>query len=210
MLLSGKTVKQAYQVVSALVLGGGLSLSTGMTVLAASTTLQDKPKLLESPSLLLAQNTSCAATFFGPSGGGGGGESSFTLPNRARIQSIQIRRATLAGGATVVSGIRINYVTNTGVNSSFVAGATTGTANTINFASNETIRSISGRWGQLLDSLTIRTSVRTYGPFGGSGGTGTFSYPVPPLYQFAGFRIRSGNVIDAIGLGIRRTNCNVS
>lgn len=151
----------------------------------------------------LAQ-ASCAPIFLGPSGGGGGGESSFTLPNRARIQSLQIRRGTL------VNGIRINYVTNTGVNSSFVAGATTGTANRINFASNETIRSISGRWGQLLDSLTIRTSVRTYGPFGGSGGTGTFSYPVPPLYQFAGFRFRSGNVIDAIGLGIRRTNCNVS
>ena len=38
---------------------------------AASAALQDKPRLVDSHSLRLAQ-ASCAATFFGPSGGSGG------------------------------------------------------------------------------------------------------------------------------------------
>ncbi|HYX17893.1 MAG TPA: jacalin-like lectin [Nostoc sp.] len=186
-----------------IIVGGITMLLPGATFshsLAASATLQDKPQLIDIHSLRLAQ-VSCAATFFGPSGGSDGVSSTFLIPNAARIVSLQIR------SGQNVDGITINYLTNTGIRSSFLAGGTGGFETTINFAPGETITRIAGRYGAVVDSITIQTNFNTYGPFGGTGGPATFDYTVPSLYQIAGFRFRSASLIDAIGLGIRRTNC---
>lgn len=186
-------------------------------LLAFSLSLLTTTTALTIPSVpSQAQSISCAVSDFGPSGGTGGASGRFQLPNTSRIRSLVIRAA-----GTVVGGIRINHVSNTGQSSSFTFGSlaiTPARTDTINFASDERITGISGRYGTFagggtfVSTITIQTNLRRYGPFGGSSLPANFgapySYPVPSSYNFAGFTFRSGSFIDAIGLGIRRNNCN--
>jgi hypothetical protein len=65
---------------------------------------------------------------------------------------------------------------------------------------DEYIIGLSGRCGNYIDSLSIRTNKRTSSIFGGSGGSSDFRIDVPAGYQAIGFVGRSGDYLDAIGL----------
>ncbi|NJL55065.1 hypothetical protein HC928_07640 [bacterium] len=53
-----------------------------------------------------------------------------------------------------------------------------------------------------MDSITLKTNLQTYGPFGGFGGN-DFTIDLPAGTEFVGFTGRSGNVVDALGLVYR-------
>lgn len=77
-------------------------------------------------------------------------------------------------------------------------GGEGGAANTIMLADGEQVLELRGRSGERIDSLTIRTTMRTLGPFGGGGGTQDFALaPVGPVLGLHG---RSGAELDAIGV----------
>jgi hypothetical protein len=77
-------------------------------------------------------------------------------------------------------------------------GGEGGAASTIVLADGEQVLELRGRSGARIDSLTIRTTTRTLGPFGGGGGTRDFSLaPVGPVLGLHG---RSGAELDAIGV----------
>ena len=75
-----------------------------------------------------------------------------------------------------------------------------GRENTFTLDSDEYIIGISGRYGDVLDSLRIHTNKRTSPTFGGAGGSNDFRIDVPSGSQAIGFVGRSGNTVDAIGL----------
>ncbi|MBZ5643390.1 MAG: hypothetical protein LAO19_11565 [Acidobacteriia bacterium] len=64
----------------------------------------------------------------------------------------------------------------------------------------EYIVGISGRYGQYVDSVRIRTNKRTSEVFGGRGGEREFRIDVPDDSQATGFIGRAGEYLDAIGL----------
>jgi len=66
--------------------------------------------------------------------------------------------------------------------------------------SNEYITGISGRYGDYLDSITVKTNKRTSPRFGGAGGKRDYRLDVAQGSQTVGFVGRSGQYIDAIGL----------
>jgi hypothetical protein len=69
----------------------------------------------------------------------------------------------------------------------------------------EFVAEISGRSGQFLDSLTIRTSQgRHFGRFGGLGGGADYEFPdTGGREEILGFFGRSGTLVDALGVHTR-------
>jgi hypothetical protein len=79
-------------------------------------------------------------------------------------------------------------------------GGTGGNAVTFRLDPDEYITGISGRSGEMVDSLRIITNKRTSQVFGGRGGDRDFRIDIPRGNLAVGFAGRSGNLIDAIGL----------
>jgi hypothetical protein len=71
---------------------------------------------------------------------------------------------------------------------------------TFSLDGDEYITGISGRYGDLIDSIRIHTNKRTSPVFGGTGGSSDFRIDVPQGGQAIGFVGRSGARVDAIGL----------
>jgi hypothetical protein len=65
---------------------------------------------------------------------------------------------------------------------------------------DEYVTGLSGRHGDVIDSLRIHTNRRTSELFGGSGGERDFRIDVPSGRQAVGFTGRAGRYLDAIGL----------
>jgi hypothetical protein len=66
------------------------------------------------------------------------------------------------------------------------------------------ITSIAGRSGSSVDHLEIRTSRGLLLKAGSSGGGVDYLYEAPPGFEIAGFHGRAGDLIDAIGVILRR------
>jgi hypothetical protein len=79
-------------------------------------------------------------------------------------------------------------------------GGPGGRPNTLRLDSDEHITGISGRCGDQIDSISIRTNKRTSPLFGGSGGNRDYRIDVARGHQAIGFVGRSGKYLDAIGL----------
>jgi hypothetical protein len=81
-------------------------------------------------------------------------------------------------------------------------GGPGGTLNDIALQRGEFVKTIRGKYGALVDSMTIVTNFRTYGPFGGTGGSNDYSYSAPVGSEIIGFTGRSGALLDAVGVMI--------
>ena len=69
----------------------------------------------------------------------------------------------------------------------------------------EYITGISGRYGTFVDSIIIQTNLgRVSSSYGGPGGSAEYIYEVPSGWEIAGFCGRQGDVIDAIGVVLRK------
>ena len=129
---------------------------------------------------------------------GGRGGSPFSDPQPAagtRVTEIRIR-----SGETI-DAIQMVYASATG--SSALAsqhGGSGGRLNVFRLDADEYITGISGRYGEMVDSLRIHTNKKTSPLYGGSGGSGDYQIEVPNGTEALGFTGRSGERVDAIGL----------
>lgn len=63
---------------------------------------------------------------------------------------------------------------------------------------------MSGKYGNRVDSIVIRTNQGNVLAKGGFGGPGEYKYTANAQFSIVGFKGRSGNVIDAIGVVYRQ------
>jgi hypothetical protein len=131
----------------------------------------------------------------GPFGGPGGGafQDPGPVPELSRITRITIRSGSL------IDSIATTYLLPDGSSETFSHGGTGGSATDIHFNPGEQIIAVVGRSGTYLDNIAFLTEDpqgvrRTYGPFGGSGGT---QFIVNRKVN--GFFGRSGSLIDQLG-----------
>lgn len=127
-------------------------------------------------------------------GGQGGDEFSDDLTQVVRIVRISIRH-----GARV-DAIQTTWLLTDGTQLTGARhGGGGGEETVIEFGSNEHIVTIQGRSGSRIDSLTITTNKKSYGPYGGDGGK---PFGPIPAEAAGGFFGRSGTNVDAIGVFI--------
>lgn len=137
----------------------------------------------------------------GYSGGRGGVEFiDAAFPPNSRVYEVQIRSGAF------IDSIQIIHKTPQGVEHAFPKhGGEGGTLNIFTLGDNEHIIAISGRYGEFIDSLRIHTDLPRSSPtYGGPGGEADFNYEAPDGTEIAGFYGRAGDLIDAIGVVLRR------
>jgi hypothetical protein len=129
---------------------------------------------------------------------GGRGGSSFSdrdIPLGARISEIRIR------SGQSIDSIQAVYLLQDGRTfEGPVHGGRGGNLSVFRLEPGEYITGFSGRYGDYLDSLIIRTNQRTSQTFGGRGGSRNFAINVPAGNQVSSLTGRSGEYLDAIGL----------
>ena len=133
----------------------------------------------------------------GPCGGTGGNTFTDDIPaDGVKIASIDIRHGNF------IDAVTLNYSDST---SSGRHGGGGGVSETVTFESDEYLTEISGRYGNVVDSLLIRTNVQTFGPFGGNGGARDYRCQVPEEnMEIIGLFGSSGSFLDAIGIIARQ------
>ncbi|XP_052139285.1 mannose/glucose-specific lectin-like [Oryza glaberrima] len=144
------------------------------------------------------KGTKCLATKVGPWGGNGGTPQDITETPK-RLESITIR------SGEVVDSISFSYFDQAGQKR--VAGpwgGPGGNPNTIELASSEFLKEVSGTFGtyygsNVITSIKFVTNVKTYGPFGKQNGT-PFNIPVQNNSSVVGFFGRGGKYLDAVGV----------
>jgi hypothetical protein len=81
-----------------------------------------------------------------------------------------------------------------------VHGGQGGNPNVFRLNSGEYITGVSGRYGDYIDSLSIRTNQRVSQTFGGPGGNRNFSISIPQGNMMVSLSGRAGERLDAISL----------
>lgn len=71
---------------------------------------------------------------------------------------------------------------------------------TLDVEQGEFITEVSGRHGQFIDAIHVRTNLRPKGFGGGGEGGAPFAFRAPPGQQIIGFWGRAGHLIDALGI----------
>lgn len=128
-------------------------------------------------------------------GGGGTAFSDTNIPQGARISEVRIY------SGNVIDGIQAVYILPDGRSyEGPFHGNRGGRPNVFRLDADEYITGITGRYGDYVDSLTLRTNKRTSPSYGGRGGSKSFSIDVPSGYMAIGFSGRAGKYLDAIGL----------
>ena len=137
----------------------------------------------------------------GPSGGSGGAEFEDVVPDKVRgVLSISVCSGDLIDSIqmTVLNRFRemVIYAKH---------GGDGGSCQTLVLSSGEFITEISGRSGQFVDSLVIRTNLGAVLTAGGTGGSLPFRYTAAnDRVQIVGFMGRSGDFLDAFGVVYRQ------
>ena len=136
----------------------------------------------------------------GPSGGGGGGP----FNDESLLQAgTRVARVVIRTGALVDSV----EITHARPNGSLVDlphhGGFGGGEQRLDLNIGERITQIDGRYGQLVDSINIRTTQNRVLSGGGDGGVDGYVYQAPPGFEIVGFFGRSGELMDAIGVVLR-------
>nr|UDO48201.1 PH02Gene03445.t1 [Phyllostachys edulis] len=137
-------------------------------------------------------------TKIGPWGGNGGTAQDITEAPR-RLESI-----TVCSGE-IVDSIVFSYIDHTGQKrTAGRLGGSGGHPNTIQLASSEFVKEVSGTIctcedSNVITSLKFVTNVKTYGPFGQGNGT-PFTVPVQDNSSVVGFFGRGETYLDAIGV----------
>jgi hypothetical protein len=78
------------------------------------------------------------------------------------------------------------------------------TLSEFNLDEGEFITEISGRYGELVDSVRIHTNLQVSALFGGGGGSADYQYQAPNGSEICGFVARSGLHLGAIGVLFRQ------
>jgi hypothetical protein len=129
---------------------------------------------------------------------GGTGGSVFAdrdIPSGARISEIRIQ----AGER--IDGIQAIYTLGDGrMLEGPYHGGRGGRTNSFRLDTDEYVIGIYGRYGETIDSISIRTNKRTSPIYGGRGGDRDFRVDVPQGSVAIGFSGRSAELLDAIGL----------
>ena len=129
--------------------------------------------------------------------GGGTGGRPFTDagPDVVKLIGFAVRSANL------VDAIRSYQLRSDGTKSwgPWHGGAGGGKPLEFVFDDDEKIVNISGQAGNLIDQLSIRTNKKTYGPFGGKGGS-PWSVDIDPKDIVGGFCGGEGTGLDRIGV----------
>ena len=129
-------------------------------------------------------------------GGRGGNPFSDTQPAAGtRVTEVRVRSGEM------IDAVQMVYATVSG--SSSLAGQHGGSGGRLNvfrLDADEYITGISGRHGEMIDSLRIHTNKKTSPLYGGSGGSRDYQIEVPTGTEALGFVGRAGERLDAIGL----------
>ncbi len=122
-----------------------------------------------------------------------------SMPDTARVAELWI------GAGTFIEGLQMWSLNSDGM--LFTSGPHGGWASglfRIVLAADEYIVALSGKGGLYMDSLSVVTNKRTYGPYGGSGGDTAFSIAAPAGYEIVGFFGRAGELMDYTGAMARQ------
>jgi hypothetical protein len=142
----------------------------------------------------------------GPSGGSGGAWFSDPISTLATVAEIRVR------AGSVIDAVQFVHVNQDGaVVEQPRHGGPGGTLETFPVGGAR-IFQISGRYGDLVDSMTITVKRPRIGAegdysegmaFGGDGGAANFTYLALPGYEIVGVCGRAGTTVDAIGVVFR-------
>jgi hypothetical protein len=137
---------------------------------------------------------------FGPSGGGGGDrfDDEPLLETGTRVVRVVIRTGEL------VDSVQITHIRpNDTLLDLPHHGGFGGGQQLLDLNVGERITQIDGRYGQLADSINIRTNQGRVLSGGGGGGVDGYVYQAPSGFEIVGFFGRSGELMDAIGVVLR-------
>jgi Jacalin-like lectin domain len=139
----------------------------------------------------------------GPSGGATGDPFRDLPAAGVTVTKIRVtgdRNTSVGGHPKLLNSIQLTYSNHRHTD---LHGQDHGTPQTIDLAEQEYIVEVSGKYGDFIDQLKIRTSGdRDFGPFGGNGGriVKEFKYHVPDGMAIVGFVGSSGACVDALGI----------
>ena len=122
------------------------------------------------------------------------------------VAPVQIARMSISSGSFIDS-IQVTYTNNSEIlGQPRRHGGGGGSRRDLVLQPGEYIIAVSGRYGDYVDSLTIRTggSRSQIVTWGGTGGARSFNYVAPPGTQIFGIWGSSGQYVDRIGLLIAR------
>jgi hypothetical protein len=157
--------------------------------------------LLDAVGLIFAPITMQVAGQTNIAGGTGGEAFSDTqIPLGGRISEIRI------SSGKYIDGIQVLYTLPDG--SVFEGpwhGGRGGSPDVFKLDANEYVVGLSGRCGNYIDSLIIRTNRRTSPQYGGTGGRQDFRIDVASGNQAVGLIGRAAKYLDAIGLSYAST-----
>ncbi len=132
---------------------------------------------------------------FGPSGGHGGNRFNDGARRGQKVKEVKVYSGAL------IDSIQVVYTGQT--NQTFAGkkhGGSGGNLSVLRLAADEYITTIGGKYGNLVDSLYIKTNKGQVKKWGGSGGKVKFYYNVPPGTSICGFFGRAGKYVDSIGV----------
>ena len=129
-------------------------------------------------------------------GGRGGRQfADLDIPTGAKVTEVHIR------SGDHVDSVQLLYTLADGNTQMGTRhGGSGGQLNVFRLDSDEYITGISGRYGDIIDSICVQTNKRTSSTFGGRGGRQDFRVEVLAGNQGIGFTGRAGDYLDAIGL----------
>jgi hypothetical protein len=191
---TGGQIDFSYTILADLTLAGFVGMA-GQYLDAIGFLLEEGPPSATPPPALVQ---------LGPSGGHPSSDTPFNyqpIPDGAQIIGFTIWPGNL------INAIQLYYTGQSIPSASYTPQGGSNLSPkpvTITFSEDEYIESISGRYGESVDSINFTTNVKTYS-FGGTGGDVVYNYEVPPGYDFVGIWGWAGKYIDAIGFVVRRS-----
>ncbi len=133
-------------------------------------------------------------------GGRGGSEfADMEIPSGARLAEVRVRAGDRVDAVQAVYSLRDGRLLEGARH-----GGRGGRVDVFRLDPDEFVVGISGRYGDLIDSMRIHTNKRTSQTFGGRGGGNEFRIDVPSGNGAVGFAGRAGEYVDAIGLTYTR------
>jgi hypothetical protein len=133
--------------------------------------------------------------------GGAGGE---TFLDDIRPQDYQITEVRIHAGQQV-NAIQVTHETVDGQCHAFpLRGQAGDDCYVLALDADEYIVRVSGRCGTVVDSIRVQTNRQCSPLLGGDGGEVAYQYEAPPGIEIVGFCGRASEVVNAIGVLMRR------
>jgi hypothetical protein len=146
-------------------------------------------------AMIVGTSSALEIYILGPSGGEGGEGFTDEIYDIHETSDLYIWTGSVVEGVTLKRGEEAVGYSH---------GTFKGTMHTFTLQQGEYITGISGKYGRFVDSIQIHTNRRVSPRYGGPGGSAEYIYEAPNGWEVAGFCGRSGDVIDAIGVVLRK------